>query len=496
MEYIMFFLIAISLLLNIVLYVKNGKISSNATALKIENEERLFTKNEEISNLNTQNAVLLNTLNSKDESIKELKDSIEKIKQEKEKELSGHLLNYNDSIENIKKYYESIFTNIKIELEKSKKEELRALELRLENKYQEQNALLNEQNKNAAKVIFETITKPMKESIEEYKKTLNENQGTFHKSILSMEQAAKDYKKEAQELARVLRGDKKARGNFGELQLKSCLESSGLEEGKDYWLQRQFETQETDNAKPDAVVFLTDGRGVIIDAKFPLPSSTNDAGIELSEEIQGKSLVANLKKRIEELSAKSYRSIKHKDISAVYDYVFLFLPYEGLLSWAIEVDKDIASYAHKKQVILATPSSLYVALYSIYISWNNVKAEKNAQQVLDQAGKLYDKFYGLIADWAKVEKGIKSATEALGKFRIKCVGRGGMVKLLEDLSSNNKIAKTKTIEMEYNNEPYEDALIETRNAQAALEYLSQEVDPNIVDDSEDTPEQNSEQNSE
>ena len=59
----------------------------------------------------------------------------------------------------------------------------------------------------------------------------------------------------ADEFAKILKGDKKIRGNFGELQLKSVLESSGLIQGEHYEIQAHFRDDDR-GLKPDAIVHL------------------------------------------------------------------------------------------------------------------------------------------------------------------------------------------------------------------------------------------------
>ena len=78
------------------------------------------------------------------------------------------------------------------------------------------------------KKIFNEVLAPIKESIKEYEKGLQEhskqlvsNKATIQTQIENMFKFSQKIGEEADKLAKILKGDKKARGIFGELQ-KAC----------------------------------------------------------------------------------------------------------------------------------------------------------------------------------------------------------------------------------------------------------------------------------
>lgn len=198
----------------------------------------------------------------------------------------------------------------------------------------------------------------------------------------------------AEKLAQILKGDKKIRGNFGEIQLKSVLENSGLVEGEQYKLQESLES-EGSRYIPDAIIYLEKDKSIIIDAKFSLPS---DFSFEEVGENVGAELAKNLCSRIDELSKKPY------DKLSSYDFVLLFIPYQNILDLALSAKPSLYQYAYDKKVYLTTPHTLFMALKTIQITWINIDKSENVSRSLQEIEKFYEKFLGIVEDCNKLAK--------------------------------------------------------------------------------------------
>lgn len=296
-------------------------------------------------------------------------------------------------------------------------------------------ALLNE-NKLAlskdSKAILDEVFTPLKQRVEEYQKNLLQNEAKLKENIDNAFKYSQEMSKSAQELGRILKGDKKLRGNFGELQLKSVLQSSGLIEGVQYKLQEQLHTQGR-RYIPDAVVSLDEERNIIIDAKFPLP---NAATCDDEIEINAQEIAQNLKARIDELASKPY-----KDIENSYDFVLLFIPYNNILDLAINADSSLYQYAYSKQIYLTTPQTLFMALKTISITWQHIQSDQNIREAFEEIGKFYDKFADACSDFDKIVRGLQSAQSAAVAMDTKLRGKGGLearFDKLKDLGAKTK----------------------------------------------------------
>lgn len=290
---------------------------------------------------------------------------------------------YTQNLEKLESKYTQNLENLKNEL---------AQNFALQNKalLAQNQTQLNEDSKKLLNEIFS----PLKEQIQVYNKRLIENEASVKTSIENMFKYSNVMSANAEKLTQILKGDKKIRGNFGEIQLKSVLENSGLIEGEQYKLQESLES-EGSRYIPDAIIYLEKDKSIIIDAKFSLPS--NFSFEEVGENV-GAELAKNLCSRIDELSKKPY------DKLSSYDFVLLFIPYQNILDLALSAKSSLYQYAYDKKVYLTTPHTLFMALKTIQITWINIDKSENVSRSLQEIEKFYEKFLGIVEDCNKLAK--------------------------------------------------------------------------------------------
>lgn len=347
---------------------------------------------------------------------------------EKKLELESLEKKFNQEKASLKQDYQNDLAEFKKEFNLNRKEQNSA--------FLDQNKLfLNEEGKKLLSEIFE----PIKKSVKEYNEKLAHNETRLQENIKNMFEYSQNIGQKAEHLAKILKGDKKVRGNFAELQLKNVLENSGLKEGEQYRLQEYFK-EEGKAYYPDAVVYLDKQKSIVIDAKFSLPSDfdfTND------DESLCKDLANNLKARIDELSKKPYAHFE----AHTYDYVLLFIPYQNILDLALQNSPNLYQEAYKKGIYLTTPQTLFMALNTINIAWRHIKSNENILKAFEELGKMYDKFAGFLEDF----EGLKRAYESLGKKLVSSEtklirGSGNLALRLERLkdlgAKTNKAIKT------------------------------------------------------
>lgn len=81
--------------------------------------------------------------------------------------------------------------------------------------------------------------------------------------------------------------------------------------------------------------------------------------------------------------------------------MLLFIPYQNILDLALEFEPNLYQYAYKKNIYLTTPTTLFMALNTINISWRYVESDNKKQEFLKQAGTMYNKIYVFVE---KIEK--------------------------------------------------------------------------------------------
>lgn len=340
------------------------------------------------------------------------------------KVITQTLKNQIQHFENEKQRLKQEYQEQNLLLEKNYQQNLEILEKKLQENYQAQNNLLLAQNKNMinedSKKILDSIFAPLKEQIKDYSERLVKNEVKIETQIKSMFDFTQNIGDKANKLAQILKGDKKMRGNFGELQLKNILENSGLIEGEQYKLQQHFKI-EGSSYIPDAIIYLEKNKSIVIDAKFSLPNSFDFQEVDSQVCYE---IYQNLKKRIDELAQKPYNIIQND----TYDFVLLFIPYQNILDLAMEANSDIYQYAYNKKVYLTTPHTLFMALKTISITWLNIKRNENITQAFDEIGKFHEKFVGVLKSFEDIKIHLQRLQKAKDDMENKLqTGQGNLV---------------------------------------------------------------------
>ncbi|NJM16420.1 MAG: DNA recombination protein RmuC [Bacteroidales bacterium] len=239
--------------------------------------------------------------------------------------------------------------------------------------------------------------------------------------------------KEAQNLTRALKGDSKARGNWGEVILEGILERSGLAKDREYFVQNSFTTEEGRRLQPDVIVQYPGERSMIIDSKVSLVAYERFVNAETEEDrdIFIKEHLQSIKNHILELSRKSYQDIY--DIKTL-DFVMMFLPVEPAYYLALQADTGLWNFAYEKRILLISPTNLIAALKLIESMWRQEYQSNNAREIAQKSGEMYDKFVGFVEDLIEVGKKLNATRDsyqlAMNKLH---EGRGNLVKRAQDL---------------------------------------------------------------
>lgn len=204
---------------------------------------------------------------------------------------------------------------------------------------------------------------------------------------------------EAARLGNSLRNAPKARGRWGEQQLKNLLEQCGLAEHTDFVTEHSVDTEDG-KLRPDAVVRIPGQKSLIIDAKVSL-NAYQDAYAADSEEDRARHLAAHaaaMRNHVQQLGAKAY----HTQFDEAPDYVVMFVPGEHFVAAALENDADLWNFAFERRVLLATPTNLVAIARTVAMVWSQ---DKLAQEALE-IGRLGTEIYERIATAGEHLKGM------------------------------------------------------------------------------------------
>ncbi|MFW5892089.1 MAG: DNA recombination protein RmuC [Bacteroidota bacterium] len=293
---------------------------------------------------------------------------------------------------------------------------------------------------------LQNILKPLGDNIENFRKKVEEVYTTEAKERFSL---GKELEKllelnhkvseEANNLTQALKGSAKVQGDWGEMILKNILEESGLQEGREYYLQ-EYITDEQGNTlkneegkkmRPDVIIKYPDQRKVIIDSKVSLVAYTRymEAAEEAKRQISLKEHIFSVKSHIDSLSSTGYIDMRES-----LDFVMMFIPVEPAFLLALKEDPNLWSYAYKKKILLISPTNLIAVLKLIEDLWKREYQNQNAIAIADRGASLYDKFVSFVDNLEDVGKNIHKASESYQMaFKQLKTGRGNLISQAENL---------------------------------------------------------------
>ena len=209
------------------------------------------------------------------------------------------------------------------------------------------------------------------------------------------------------------------------------MESSGLEKGREYFVQENIKDDEGKNFRPDIIVRLPDNKKIIVDSKVSLNAYLRYSETDSPEEkaIQATKHLQAINTHIDQLSAKKYHESENS-----LDWVIMFFAIEPAYILAVQEDPNLWSYAYSRKVILINPTSLIATLRIIADMWKIEQQNKNSKAIADQGTKLYEKFVGFVKTLEEIGRHITKSQdayhEAMGQLKD---GRGNLIKQAQNL---------------------------------------------------------------
>ncbi|RXI42956.1 DNA recombination protein RmuC [Malaciobacter mytili] len=279
------------------------------------------------------------------------------------------------------------------------------------------NKLFDENSKKSTININQILT-PLKEQINSFGKRVNDihSEETKQRSYLlneikNLKELNQQISNDAINLTKALKGDNKIQGDWGELILAKVLEQSGLRQGVEYTTQSSFNNNDGKRLRPDVIVHLPLNKDIVIDSKVSLNAYLNYTNSQTTEDKEKaiKELILSLKTHIKGLSSKKYEEIKEV---RTLDFVLMFIPIEAAFLLAISKDNSLFKLAFENNIMLVSPSTLYVSLRTIENIWKLEYQNQNAELISKKAAALYDKFSLFVKDIEEIGVHINRTSKA------------------------------------------------------------------------------------
>ena len=281
---------------------------------------------------------------------------------------------------------------------------------------------------------LDVMLNPFREQIGDFRKRVEEvyrsdtkERASLLKEMQNLQSASNRINEEAENLTKALKGDNKIQGNWGELVLERILEDSGLRKDHEYFVQPSSRDEQGSIKRPDIVIRLPEGKDVVVDSKVTLVAyeqalSTED---EQARQVFLKQHVDAVRGQVKKLAEQDYDQLP--DLRSL-DFVLLFIPIESAFTLAMELDPKLFVDAFNKRIMLVSPTTLMMALRIIDNLWQVEKQNRNAQDIAQRAGALYDKLHGVVQEVDKLGKQIGTVQDTYDTLYGRLAGgRGNLV---------------------------------------------------------------------
>lgn len=301
-----------------------------------------------------------------------------------------------------------------------------------------------EGNLDERKSAIAEMLKPVKESIDSYKKRIEELEkgsektfGQVTEMLSNIQVTNASLQKETGALVNALRNPR-VRGKWGEIGLKRVVEFSGLSAHCDF-VEQVYTEGEDSVLKPDMIINLPGNSHVVVDSKLPLDAYLQ--ALETDDEISRNHLFSkhakDLREHVNKLSKKQYWS----QFENTPDFVVLYMEVESALNVALMTDKTLLQDAMNNKIILTTPTTLIVVLKSVAMSWQQHNITENALDIMEAAMDFYSRVNVFADHIDKMGGGLKTAlkgyNDAIGSWESRVLPAGRKLEQLKATDNKN-----------------------------------------------------------
>ncbi|NLB55663.1 MAG: DNA recombination protein RmuC [Lentisphaerae bacterium] len=302
--------------------------------------------------------------------------------------------------------------------------------------FEEKGRAISEKNKEVLTAILTPLKEQMdtfRSRIDEVHKTDIQHSAQLLEQVRLLRELSNKVSDDANNLAKAITGDSKRQGDWGELIIERLFEISGLTPEREYDRQKGHRTDQGSLQKPDFVVYLPGERAVIVDSKVSLTDFArfNAAENEVAQKNALTEHVNSVRRHIKDLRSKNYEDLLG---NKTLDFVIMCIPLEPAYQAALQADPELLYDLAQTNVVICGPTTLMITLKLIAQIWRREHENRNAEQIADRAGRLYNQValvYEAMLDASKKLGGTAEAVD-LALKRL-WTGRGNLVRRVEEM---------------------------------------------------------------
>lgn len=380
--------------------VKAGRLEAMLISERKHEAERSRDFQELNSELQTERA----GRSQSDQRVKELETRLEEQQAQNQKALAMH----NDNKESLKQEFKHLAHEI----------------------FEARGKVLSDQHHEQ----LHSLLAPFKEQLGEFRTKVEQahredsvSRAALKQQLETLHQLNRKMTDDAESLAKALKGDKKLQGNWGEMQVETILDSSGLIKGQEYQREPNYRDDDGQNWRPDFIVHLPEGKHLIIDSKVSLVDYMAFVNAESDAERDAamNRHIQSIRNHINSLSQKDYPSLPQIKTP---DFVFMFMPIEPAFISAFQYDQQLFNDAFEKRIVVVTPTTLLATLRTVANLWTIERQNANTRKLAEKGRQVYDKLRVFVEKMEKLDVQLGNARttydEAMGTLKH---GRGNLI---------------------------------------------------------------------
>lgn len=202
--------------------------------------------------------------------------------------------------------------------------------------------------------------------------------------------------------------NKQARGAYGQGRMEAIIRD-GLPAAF-----FAFQPQLSNGKRPDCLVTLPgDGRGLVIDAKFPLESFTllREARGDDARKAAGQRVRNDVGVHVKDIAERYFLPGETQDVA------LLFVPSESIYADLHEHFDDVVQRAHRARIMIVSPSLLALAIQLMQSLVRDARMREEAQVIQSEVGKLLDDVRRLGERVDKLDNHFRQAQDDVGQIK-------------------------------------------------------------------------------
>jgi DNA recombination protein RmuC len=298
------------------------------------------------------------------------------------------------------------------------------------------------------KAEIQNLVQPLDQALQAMSKNVRELEGKregayaeLKTNLTQISQLNQELQQETSKLSHALRAGAQQRGRWAEFQLQRLAELAGMKDRVDFNLQVGV-----GEVRPDMVVRLPRGGCIVVDAKAPMTLYLEAQEIT-NEEARQKKLeehARRVKQHVDNLRSKEYA----RHLPEGSQFVVMYLPSDACLIGALDSDHHLLEYAFDKQIILATPTTIFALLKTVATGWQQYLIDENAKKILMHGQELSQRLNKFASHFGGIGRGLQMAVdrfnEAVGSFESRLLPEARRFQELR--GSTEPLPETKTVD--------------------------------------------------